>query len=175
MGRDARRFSRGHVFRAKEVDMNGYGKRVLIAEDDEGTRNTLIMALEKAGYNVYVALDGRQALEEMKRRRFDVVVTDHHMPKINGFQLILLGRLVWPDTPMVLLSGDDVSLTEMAEQGGAYGCLRKPCGAAELLGLIEDATLAVRERHSQTPVSVSLSPKRGGDERALAGPNTFRQ
>ena len=48
--------------------MDGYGKRVLIAEDDEDARNLLIMVLEKSGYGVYAVLDGRQALEEMKKR-----------------------------------------------------------------------------------------------------------
>ena len=137
--------------------MDGYGKRVLIAEDDEDARNLLIMVLEKSGYGVYAVLDGRQALEEMKKRRFDVVVTDHHMPKMNGFQLVLLGRLVWPDTPMILLSGDDTSLAEMAEQGGAYGCLRKPYDAGELLGLMRDAILAAQQHQSHTPMSETLS------------------
>jgi len=138
--------------------MNGYGKRVLIAEDDVDTLNMLIMVLEKSVFNVYVAPDGRQALEEMKRRRFDVVVTDHHMPKINGFQLILLGRLVWPDIPMILLSGEDAGLVEMAEQAGAYGCLRKPYCAAELLRLVEHALQSITEHQSQTSASISLSP-----------------
>jgi len=137
--------------------VDGYGKRVLIAEDDEDARNLLIMVLEKSGYSVRAALDGRQALEEMKKRRFDVVVTDHHMPKMNGFQLVLLGRLVWPNTPMILLSADDTSLADMAEQGGAYGCLRKPYNAAELLGLMRNAILSVQERRSHTPMSESLS------------------
>jgi two-component system, chemotaxis family, chemotaxis protein CheY len=137
--------------------MDGYGKRVLVAEDDEDARNLLSMVLEKAGYSVYTAQDGRQALEEMKKRRFDVVVADHHMPKMNGFQLVLLGRLVWPDTPMILLSGNATSLTEMAEQGGTYGCLRKPYDAAELLGLMRNATLATKRHRSPVPISESLS------------------
>lgn len=137
--------------------MDGYGKRVLIAEDDEDARNLLTMVLGKAGYSVYTALDGHHALEEMKKRRFDVVVADHHMPKINGFQLVLLGRLVWPDTPMILLSGNATSLTEMAERGGAYGCLRKPYDAAELLGLMRNAILSTQEHRSHPPMSESLS------------------
>lgn len=141
--------------------MDGYGKRVLIVEDEEDAGNLLIRVLEKSGYNVYVALDGRQALEEMKKRRFDLVVSDHHMPKINGLQLVLLGRLVWPDTsmvllPMILLSDDDTSVAEMAEQGGAYSCLRKPYDVAELLILMRDAILSAQGYRSHTPISGSL-------------------
>jgi len=140
--------------------MDGYGKRVLIIEDEEDAGNLLIRVLEKAGYNVYVALDGRQALEEMKKRRFDMVISDHHMPKINGL-LALLGRLVSPDTsmiqlPMILLSDDDTSVAEMAEQGGACSCLRKPYDVAELLILLRNAILSTQEYQSHTPISGSL-------------------
>jgi CheY-like chemotaxis protein len=137
--------------------MDGYGKRVLVAEDDEDARNLLSMVLEQAGYSVYTAPDGRRALEEMKKRRFDVVVADHHMPKMNGFQLVLLGRLVWPNTPMILLSGNATSLADMAEQGGAYGCLCKPYDASELLGLMRNATQTTQGHRSHIPVSESLS------------------
>ena len=136
--------------------MDGYGKRVLIAEDDEDARNLLILVLEKAGYSVYVALDGRQALEEIGKRRFDVVVTDHHMPRMNGYELILLGRLVRPDIPMILLSGEDTGVAEKAKQGGAYGYLRKPYDASELLGLMRHAVLAAQEHRSHAPMSESL-------------------
>lgn len=136
--------------------MDGYGKRVLVAEDDEVSRNLLILLMEKAGYSVYVAFDGKQAVEEMKKRRFDAVVTDHHMPRMNGFQLILLGRLVWPETPMILLSGDDRSLDAMAKQGGAFGCLRKPYDTAELLGLMQSAIHSSQARRSPALTAESL-------------------
>lgn len=75
--------------------MNGYGKRMLIVEHDEDERNLLSLMLENEGFNVYVASEECLALEEMKRRRFDVVMSAHRMPHINGFRLILLLRLAW--------------------------------------------------------------------------------
>ena len=137
--------------------MNGYGKRVLIAEEDEDQQNLLGVVLESERYSVHVACNGRQALDEMKRRRFDAVVIGHHMPQINGFQLILLGRLVWPETPMILLSGDDANLSQMAEQGGAYGCLREPYDASTLLKLIGTAIETAGGRRLHTLGSASLA------------------
>jgi len=119
--------------------MNGYGKRALIVEHDEAERDVLSLMLKNEGYNVHMASEECLALEEMKRRRFDVVVTAHHMPHVNGFRLVLIGRLIWPNTPIVLLSEDDASSSEMAEQGGAYGSLRKPYDFGELLKLMENA------------------------------------
>jgi len=119
--------------------MNGYGKRVLIVEHGEDERIMLCLILGNVGYNVHVASDEQQALEEMKRRRFDVVVATHHMPHINGFRLVLFGRLVWPGTPIILLWEDDTSLSEIAEHEGAYGTLRKPYDSVELLELMGNA------------------------------------
>jgi len=160
----------GQVIRSvldEEVVVDGYGKRVLIAEDDEDARNLLIVVLEKAGYSVYVALDGRHALEEIKKRRFDVVVTDHHMPKMNGYELVLLGRLVRPDIPMILLSGEDTRLAEKAKQGGAYGYLRKPYDASELLGLMRHAILAAQETsiaHTDVRIAAHMPMKVGTND-----------
>ena len=130
--------------------MDGYGKRVLIVEHDESERYVLSLLLENEGYNVHMVSEEGPALEEMKRRRFDVVISAHHMPQINGFRLVLLMGLLWPDTPMILLLGDDTSLPETAEQGEAYGNLHKPYNFSELLELMKDAIQFTREHRSQT-------------------------
>lgn len=137
--------------------MTGYGRRVLIVGHDEGERNVLGLMLENEGYNVHTASEEGLALEELKRRRFDVVVSAHHLPQVNGFRLALLGRLVWPDTPMILLSENETSLPETAEQGAAYGSLRKPYVFSELLGLMENAIQLARRHRSQVSTSSLLS------------------
>ena len=137
--------------------MNGYGKRVLIVEHDEDERNVLSLMLENEGYNVLMASEEGPALEQMKRRRFDVVVSVHHMPQINGFRLVLIARIVWPSTPIILLSEDDTSLSEIAEHGGVYGSLRKPYAFGELLKLMGSAIQWTREHRPQTSQSIMLS------------------
>ena len=136
--------------------MTGYGKRVLIVEHDEGERYVLSLLLENEGYIVHMASEEGLALEEMKRRRFDVVISAHHLPQINGFRLVLLMRFRWPDTPMILLSGNDTSWPETAEQGEAYGNLHKPYDSRVLLELMKDATQFTREHRSQTSQPIML-------------------
>jgi DNA-binding NtrC family response regulator len=143
----------------KGAPMNGYGKRALIVEHDEAERDVLSLMLENERYNVHMASDERRALEEMKRRRFDVVVIAHDMPHVNGFRLVLIGRLVWPDTPMILLSKDDASLSEMVEQGGAYGSLRKPYEFCELLELMRNAIQLARGYRSRASNSFRRSAR----------------
>ena len=90
--------------------MEGYGKRVLIAEDEESVRRLLAVVLEEAGYTVHAVEDGMEALAEMKKRRFDAVVADYRMPRLDGEQFLLLSRLMWPQTPTVLLSAEHTDL-----------------------------------------------------------------
>jgi two-component system chemotaxis response regulator CheY len=143
--------------------MEGYGKRVLIAQDDEDARNLLSMVLGKEGYSVHTAPDGQHALEEMKKRRFDVVIADHHLPKMNGLQLVLVGGLVWPYTPIILLtmmlpSVDNSHLTELSGRERPYGCLRKPYDVTELLGVMRNAILTaqIHQAHLTAPETLSV-------------------
>ncbi|MFO0698162.1 MAG: response regulator [Nitrospira sp.] len=131
--------------------MNGYGKRVLLVEGDKDQRGLLSSVLESSGYSVQVVGTGRDALVEMKRRQFDALVT---LPYIDGFQLVLLGRLVWPETPMILLLNDDTNLFQMAEQKGAFGCLHKPYDASKLLQLLGAAIESAGGQRSHTLESV---------------------
>lgn len=119
--------------------MNGYGKRVLIVGHDEDKQLMLSLMVGNAGYTVHMASDEHHALEEMKRRRLDVVVATHHMPHINGVRLVLFGRLLWPKTPIILLWEGDTSLPEIAEHEGGYGSLRSPYNSVELLELMGNA------------------------------------
>lgn len=137
--------------------MIGCGKNVLIVEHDDHQRHVLSLMLENEGYRVHQMSEECPALEEMKRRRFDVVISAHHTPQINGSRLILLVRLVWPGLPTILLLDDDTNLSEMIEQGRAYGILRKPYVFRELLELMKTAIRSTSQHRSRTSKSLLLS------------------
>jgi PleD family two-component response regulator len=67
-----------------EAAMIGYGKRVLVVDDDGRERQETALVLQQAGFMVVLASDGLLALSKMQQRRFDAVVTDFHMPNLNG-------------------------------------------------------------------------------------------
>jgi len=116
--------------------MEGYGLRVLVAEDDESTRNLISDALSKTGYNVFPAMDGRVAIEELKKRHYDVVLTDYQMPRLNGLELLVLSQELMPETPVILISGADPSLEKVAIERGAFAWIGKPVPVTHVLQIV---------------------------------------
>lgn len=119
--------------------MEGYGKRVLVADDEVSVRGLVTRVLEEAGYIVHEAGDGFQALEEMKKRRFDVVVADYRMPRLDGEQFLILSRLMWPQTPTVLLSAELTEVPARLSLQGPCAFLPKPFDSQRLLGVVRSA------------------------------------
>lgn len=145
--------------------MEGYGKRVLVAEDEESVRHLLTLVLEEAGYTVHAVEDGMEALAEMKKRRFDAVVADYRMSRLDGEQFLLLSRLMWPQTPTVLLSAEHADLPVMLKMQGACALVPKPFDSQGLLQALQAAVVAACSCCSPSPIpregtnnTLSVSP-----------------
>ena len=63
-------------------------KQILIADDSESIREVLAYSLKNAGYDVCVAYDGVDALTFFDGQSIDLLLTDYHMPNMNGLELI---------------------------------------------------------------------------------------
>ena len=115
--------------------MISYGKRVLVVDDDERGRQETALVLEQAGFAAVQACDGLHALNEMQKRRFDVVVTDCHMPHLNGLDFLAQSRVIWPDTPVIIFS-ETRYMNEMAAARGAFAWIRKSSDSSVLLNML---------------------------------------
>ena len=62
--------------------------RILLVEDDALIRETTCMLLQGEGFEVRVAVDGADALEQLDRELPDLVLSDIRMPRVNGFELL---------------------------------------------------------------------------------------
>ncbi|HEV8242891.1 MAG TPA: response regulator [Nitrospirales bacterium] len=116
--------------------------KVLVVDDDDRILDRLWEVLTPVGYKVQTASDGLDAVRRLEETRFEVVLTDFHMPGMNGLELLALISKRWPGTRVVILSSiPPGSTSQLALQQGAYAWLSKPYKADHLLETLEAAVL----------------------------------
>ena len=96
--------------------MNGYGKRMLVVNEDTGRRALLEFQLEQEGYFVQTACDGVAGADEMRKRHFEAVLVDGHMPGFSDHEFAEFCRSAWPVAPVILLFGDLIYMMDYAEE-----------------------------------------------------------
>lgn len=91
---------------------------ILIVDDEYLIADILGFALEDAGYRVEKASNGRKALDALRARRVELVITDYMMPVLNGEELVRAIReeLQLFDLPVILMSGAQASQGRVGPQ-----------------------------------------------------------
>lgn len=119
---------------------------VLVAEDDEALRVTLVATLEDAGFTVLEAQDGAEAVEVVRSRPdLQVVLSDIRMPRMDGARAFREIRQLRPDLPVVLMTAFSLERVVQDALGeGAWTVLPKPFDA--------DRTAEVLRRAITRPV-----------------------
>jgi DNA-binding response OmpR family regulator len=118
--------------------------RVLLVDDDAALLDVLALAFEEAGHDVVRASDGRGALEAIRLRRPEVLVSDVNMPHLDGFALCRKLREHGDTVPIVLLTSRDSEIDEaLGLELGADDYVTKPFSTRVLLARV--AALLRRE------------------------------
>ena len=114
--------------------------RVLLVEDDDAVRAIIRRTLVRAGYEIFEAVDGVEAIDvlEANAADLDVVLSDVAMPRMDGRQLAQQLRERWPRLPLVMMSGFADPDVLGAARGGTT-LLLKPFTSQSLLSAIEEA------------------------------------
>ena len=99
---------------------------ILLVEDDELVRTLLRRMLERGGFAVVTASNGRDGVERFRERPVDIVVTDMMMPEMGGDELIRTLRVERPSVRIIAISGVEHPYLRMALGLGAKATLRKP-------------------------------------------------
>jgi CheY-like chemotaxis protein len=81
------------------------GANILVVEDDLPNRELISRALRLDGHTVVEASDGILALELAKMLRFDLIVTDFVMPKLNGLKFVETLHSLYPEFPILFITG----------------------------------------------------------------------
>ena len=138
--------------------------KILVVDDEPGMRDMLVDALTLAGHQARAAIDGFDALKTIRAERFDLIISDVNMPRMNGFDLLQDLREHGDNTPVILL-------TARADRGdvttglkyGADDYVTKPFNSRELLARVKIVLRGLRGR----------GPKGGGGETISFGRWTF--
>jgi DNA-binding NtrC family response regulator len=119
--------------------------RLLVVDDEAPQREMLSRILERAGFVVESAADGRLALDQLARGTFDLMLTDQRMPEMDGLTLLAEVRRSHERLPVVLMTAyGTVSTAVEAMKRGAADYLTKPFERDELLLVVDKAL-----RHSR--------------------------
>lgn len=134
--------------------------RLLVVDDEEITRANLQHILEKEGYRVAVASHGAEALEEMEKSSFDLVLTDLLMLKLGGIELLQKVKDRYPQTEVVIITGyATVPSAVEALQKGAYHYLAKPLKIDEVRSTVSQALAKKQKAHRpKGPVLCFVGP-----------------
>jgi two-component system response regulator HydG len=102
-------------------------KKILVVDNEETTRDTLLKILEREGYLVLTANDGQAALEIIKEQRVNVVVSDVCMPKMDGNKLLKMAKTIRPEVEIILMTGHGkMEMGVEALKEGAFDFIQKP-------------------------------------------------
>ena len=133
------------VAKVREIIDEPPARAILVVDDDEAVRGFFQSVLTEAGYDVTVAANGARALELVRVRPFDAVVTDLVMPEREGIDLIRTLRAAQPSLRIVAVSG---------AFGGQFLSIARSLGA--------DATLAKPVSHDQLIAAIGPVQASGG-------------
>jgi two-component system response regulator HydG len=125
---------------------------ILVVDDDDANRVTLERLLRREGYEVHHAASGRDAIETLRARAIDLVLTDLKMPGMTGLDLLRAVRAIDPDVEVVVMTAyGTVETAVEAMKDGAYDFVAKPLKRIELVTTVRKALekrgLQIENRH----------------------------
>lgn len=113
---------------------------ILVVEDKDSMRNMLYDTLTEEGYRVDSANDGRQALDLVENKSYDLVLTDLRMPEVDGLEVLSRVKEVDTDTSVIVMTAyGTIEDAVSAMKCGAYDFLTKPFDTEHLCVLVNRA------------------------------------
>jgi PAS domain S-box-containing protein len=135
----------------KKVDEKA---RILIVDDDQGTRKVLGLIFGKKGYEIETAATGQEAMKKAQDRPFNAALVDLRLPDVEGLELLAPLREMQPGIALIMITGHaSVQTAVQALDEGASAYITKPLRADEVLTRVKDALerqrLAAEKRRAE--------------------------
>jgi two-component system, NtrC family, response regulator PilR len=115
-------------------------EKILVVDDEKSIREVMSIMLKRAGYDVTEVSDGDQAIGQVNKEIYDLVITDLRMPKANGMDVLKAVKSISPETVVLVVTafGTADSAVEAMKQG-AYDYLTKPFQVDEVQLIVRNA------------------------------------
>ena len=123
----------------KEEKEDQKQKEILLVDDEKSICEIVMRVLSGQGHHVQYTLSGKEAIELIESRAFDVVLLDLVMPGIDGMGVLEKIRKKSPGTRVIVVTGkllDDKQLSELKDKGVSK-CIRKPFERKEIIEAID--------------------------------------
>lgn len=149
--------------------------RILLVEDEKKIREGLAAMIEQASFGMSVAGqadNGKEALQWLKTHGADAVVTDIRMGEMNGIEMLIRLRALYPELPVVIVSGyGDFEYAKEAIRHGVVDYLLKPVNKTELCSVLRKLHEKWKEERG---LADETAEEQEGQE-ALSGRRTIRK
>ena len=106
--------------------------RILVVDDEWSERLILEQYLVRGGHDVYFASEGEEGFKSYLKNNIEIIITDIYMPHVDGLEFIGVLSELFPDTPVIAVSGSGAGLLDAAKRLGAFAVLTKPVDPEEL-------------------------------------------
>ncbi len=114
--------------------------RILVIDDEKSIRNTLTEILSYEGFEVVEAADGHEGIRLAGKDKFDIILSDIKMPKMDGIEVLEKLQELTPETPVVMISGHgNIETAVEAIRKGAFDYIAKPLDLNRMLVTIRNA------------------------------------
>ncbi|MCL5021705.1 MAG: response regulator [Bacteroidetes bacterium] len=112
----------------------------LVVDDEKNVSDLLKLQLDEVGFSVDVANDGAAGINRIQSKRYDVILLDLKMPRINGLEVLKFSKDNQPDAQVLILTGyGDIKTAVDTIKMGAFDFITKPYNFDELLVSVKNA------------------------------------
>ena len=134
-------------------------QKLLIVEDDQSVRTTMVTCLELEGYAVEAVSSTREALDRLEKQSYPIVISDIYLDERTGLDVMRTARRTNPDCLVILMTGRGSMETVMAAtEGGAFEYLAKPFEMAQMVDTIRRAEKSLGAPDNDEAASIDDLP-----------------
>ncbi len=114
---------------------------ILCVDDEQNILNSLRRLFLDESYEILTATSGREALDILKEKPVDVIISDERMPEMTGVEFLSLTKNVYPDAVRIMLSGyaEPRAMENAINEGGIYKFIAKPWDDGDLQAAVRQS------------------------------------